>query len=204
MGMVDEWFRTAPYASAFTVTAVKATASDLLAQTRGRMAQEEGRPASPNQPIVWRRTMAFLLYGGAYQGCAQYYLFNVLFPQWFGAGDDFGTVATKVLFDQMVVTPFVCLPVAYLIKAIAFGEPPAEGLRRYAADARRDLLFKYWAIWTPTQCLTFGVVPQQYRIPFIAFVSFFWLIVLSTISARGDASVVAAAASEALAERDGV
>ena len=34
----DEWVRTAPYESAFTVTAVKATCSDLLAQWRERRA----------------------------------------------------------------------------------------------------------------------------------------------------------------------
>ena len=56
------------------------------------------------------------------------------------------------------------------------------------ADAKRDLLTKYWLLWTPVQFATFGVVPPQYRIAFIAVVSFFWLIVLSTISSRDDNS----------------
>jgi hypothetical protein len=49
-------------------------------------------------------------------------------------------------------------------------------------------LWKYWAIWTPTQCITFSIVPEHLRIPFIAAVSFGWLILLSSITSRGDAS----------------
>jgi len=204
--LLDEWFRTAPYQSAFCVTALKATASDLLAQKRERLAAEtlaaetqdrtslvscddiscEEVSSSTRQGVVWPRTLAFLLYGGGYQGCVQYYLFNECFPVWFGLGQDFWTVAEKVLFDQFVLTPFLCLPVAYLIKAVAFRYGLGEGLQRYLRDARRDLLVKYWLLWGPVQCLTFAVVPQQWRIPFISLVSFFWLIVLSTISSRDD------------------
>jgi hypothetical protein len=34
------------------------------------------------------------------------------------------------------------------------------------------------------QCLTFGVVPQHLRIAFIAVVSFFWLIIFSSLTAK--------------------
>ena len=112
----------------------------------------------------FKRNSAFFLYGGLYQGCVQYFLFNECFPVWFGDGSDLGTVATKVVVDQLLLTPFLCLPSAYLFKAIAFNYPLQEGLRRYGADARRDLLVKYWLLWTPVQCLTFGVVPVQWRI----------------------------------------
>ena len=85
----------------------------------------------------------------------------------------------------LAATPLLCLPVLYLVKAAVLRRPLREGLRRYVEDARRDLLLKYWALWTPVQCLTFGVVPPQWRVPFIALVSFFWLLVLSSISSRG-------------------
>ena len=105
------------------------------------------------------------------------------------------TVALKVITDQLVLTPFLCLPCAYLVKALVFGYPLREGLRRYLADARRDLLWKYWLIWTPTQCLTFSVVPEYLRITFIAGVSFFWLILLSSISNRQEAATTSATTS---------
>lgn len=115
--LVDEWFQNQPYESAFTITAFKATCSDLLAQARERMvgatldgsdddladaAHAEVRDAtsaaedSASSEIIWQRTLAFLLYGGLYQGCAQYFIFNECFPLWFGAGGDAATVAMKV------------------------------------------------------------------------------------------------------------
>lgn len=202
--LAEEWLQSAPYASAFCVTAVKASLSDILAQKReikqreneqlSRAIDKDDQPPDTEmfmsvaeQPgIVWQRTLAFLLYGGLYQGCAQYWIFNECFPVWFGSADDAITIVSEVLTDQFILTPLLCLPVAYLFKAVVFQYSMLEGLQRYVADAQRDLLVKYWILWGPVQCLTFGVVPQQWRIPFIAFVSFFWLIILSTISSRDD------------------
>lgn len=203
---VDVWFRTQPYQSAFFVASVKAAVADLLAQTCEKMPRDDevvggasdgtlvATCASPARgtggfldAVSWRRTVAFFLYGGFYQGCAQYFIFNVCYPAWFGDVQDVLTVAEEVLFDQFVLTPFLCLPIAYLIKALTFNTDLLEGMRRYFEDAGNDLLIKYWLIWGPVQCLTFGVVPPHWRIPFIASVSFFWLVVLSSISSRGDA-----------------
>jgi len=171
---VDTFYRTAPYTAAFVTCGVKAGCSDALAQT-----------AVERQPIInWPRNLAFILYGGGYQGCVQYFLFNNVMVRLFGEGVDLKTVASKVAFDQLVLTPFLCLPAAYLVKAAIFRKPLPKALSRYVSDARRDLLIKYWLIWTPAQFLTFGVVPPHLRIAFVALVSFFWLIILSTISSR--------------------
>ena len=224
--LVDSWFQSSPYESAFCVTALKASTADFVAQAREQkkaaaaLAAAGGEEDAPDQKskvtlltcddvsceevevevavgskdpgvdIEWRRNLGFVLYGGLYQGVVQYFIFNECFPVWFGEGVDVATVATKVIVDQLVLTPFLCLPVAYLFKGLVFGKAPADEMRRYIADARQGLLLKYWLIWTPAQCLTFGVVPAQWRIPFIAIVSFFWLILLSTISSRDDAAAV--------------
>ena len=105
--------------------------------------------------------MAALLW----QGVCQLFIFNEVFPALFGTGTDLPTVAAKVLTDQFLLTPLVCLPVAYIFKAVAFRYGVDEALRRYVADAKRDLLLKYWLIWGPVQCLTFGVVPPQWPRP---------------------------------------
>ena len=181
---LELFYRESPYIAAFLTCGFKAACSDAIAQ------RSEGAPAG----MSWRRNLAFLLYGGGYQGCFQYLIFNRLFPIIFGEGTDVWTVAAKVITDQLVLTPFLCLPCAYLVKAIIFGKPLAEGLRLYMADARRDLLWKYWLIWTPTQCLTFSIVPDYLRITFIAFVSFFWLIILSSIANRQEVAATAAVA----------
>ena len=63
-----------------------------------------------------RRNLAFFLYGGLYQGMAQEVIFNEVFPLIFGQGTDPLTVASKVLCDSLFITPFLCLPVAYIVK----------------------------------------------------------------------------------------
>ena len=201
LAQVDEWFRNAPYQSAFAITGFKAALADVITQSKEiRLSRKEGTEfvetcdnvsceVTPvSQTLSKRRALAFLLYGGFYQGCVQYFLFNVCFPVWFGEGTDLQTVTTKVLVDQFLLTPFLCLPCIYLVKALVFNYSLREGLERYVADARRDLLLKYWVLWGPVQFITFGVMPPQYRVPFIALVSFAWLLILSSISSREDQS----------------
>ncbi len=167
---------------------IKASAADFLAQRREATSDE----TKNEDQVELERNIAFILYGGLYQGMAQYYIYNILFPTWFGNGSDLFTVGTQVLFDLGVVTPFLCLPVAYLVKSAIYGLEPIEGLKKYVNDVQnKGLLLKYYRIWFPAQCLTFGVVPEHLRIVFIAFISFFWLIILSSVSS-----------SEAVTEKD--
>mmetsp|Transcript_6750 Transcript_6750/g.14741 ORF Transcript_6750/g.14741 Transcript_6750/m.14741 type:complete len:80 (-) Transcript_6750:339-578(-) len=65
-----------------------------------------------------------------------------------------------------------------------------QGVERYVADAKGDLLVMYWTLWGPVQWFTFGVVSPQWRVPFIAVVSF-WLLILSRITTRGGCRVAA-------------
>ena len=177
IGTVGNFYKESPVEAAFVTCGVKAASSDAIAQRA-----VEKRTSG----FAYKRNAAFIAYGGFYQGLAQYYIFNKLYPFMFGDGTDILTVAEKVIFDQLVLTPFVCLPIAYIVKAAVFGYSIPKGLTRYVDDAKRDLLWKYWAIWTPTQCITFSIVPEHLRIPFIAAVSFFWLILLSSITSRSD------------------
>lgn len=175
---LNSFYKNNPVQAAALTCGVKASLSDRISQAR---IEAEHR-------FCWSRNSAFILYGSLYQGVAQHFIFNEIYPAVFGSGTDVGTVASKVLFDQLVLTPFLCLPVAYLVKAAVFKRPLREGLSHYLGDAKKDLLWKYWLLWTPVQCLTFTVVPDHLRIPFIAVVSFFWLIILSSISSRPEPS----------------
>lgn len=135
--------------------------------------------------LVVKFTYLLQLYGAAYQGVAQEFIYNHLYPVWFGQSTQPVTVLTKVLFDLLVQTTLVTLPVAYLTKAAIFRHSPKEGMRRYWEDVTKNgLLKKYFYLWGPVQCLTFSVVPEHLRISFVAAVSFFWLIIFSTVSGR--------------------
>jgi hypothetical protein len=173
---INEFYINYPYLSSFVTVSVKASLADGLAQ-----ANDYSPKFNP-----WRN-LAFFLYGGLYQGCAQYWIYNEWFPQMFGSSTDFLTVLTKVCFDSFVITTTICLPSAYILKAIVFQYSLHEAWLRYYIDITENGLFLYyWALWMPVQSLTFSIIPEHLRILFIAIISFFWVIILSTISSKGD------------------
>lgn len=179
---INLFFSQYPFAAAFMVCATKASAADAVAQKKARMSVLEEEEKAP---FNRRRNFAFLLYGGAYQGMFQELLYNTAFPLLFGEGGGAIMAVRKVSFDMLVITPFLCLPVVYIIKAVVFEQTFSQGVGLYINDVKNNkLLFKYWAVWIPVQSMTFTIVPIQYRITFIAAFSFFWLILLSTISSK--------------------
>ena len=184
-GDVDNFYRSSPLEAAALTCGVKAACSDTISQLQQKRAAVQ---EALSTPFCWSRNRAFMLYGAVYQGGVQHFLYNSVYPKMFGESTDLVTVMEKVAFDNLVHVPFLCLPTMYLLKAVVFDQPLPEAVQRYVADAKADLLWKYWAIWTPAQCLTFSVVPEHLRIPFVALVSFFWLIILSNISTRPDAA----------------
>ena len=190
--MVNNFFLTQPYTAAALTCGVKASAADYVAQRR-HLSKRDGSPdeieideeGTEQEVFEAPRNLAFLLYGAIYQGMGQELIYNHLYSAWFGSGTGPAIVAAKVAFDLLIQTTLLTLPVAYLTKAAIFRYSFAEGLRRYWEDiTTHGLLLKYFALWGPVQCLTFSVVPEQFRIGFVAAVSFFWLIILSSISAK--------------------
>ena len=138
------------------------------------------------------RNLAYIIYGGMYTGIAQHFIYNEIFPQIFGHDPTTLTIISEVIANALIVGPLIGMPVAYLTKALVLhhqssDNPISEGLKRYAEDVQlKGLLFKYWALWCPVQTLTFSVVPEHLRVAFMAAVSFFWFVILSTVSADGE------------------
>lgn len=185
---VDAFYHSQPYAAAFMTCSFKASAADLVvqSQTDEQKQVEEKSRRQGSLDFDIQRNVGFLLYGGIYQGCVQEYLYNHVFPSVFGDSNSWLTVLEQVALDMVVLTPFLCLPVAYAMKAILSADDSVlDGLRKYVSHVQNEgLLLRYWSIWAPVQVLTFGFVPSHLRIPFIAFVSFFWLMILSNISSQ--------------------
>ena len=188
MAALDSFYQTQPYASAFLTCSVKASAADWVVQSQSTSDEDNNQV---DTEINIRRNLAFLLYGGLYQGMVQQYLYNTLFPALFGTQVTLSSVLEQVALDMTILTPFLCLPVAYLVKAVMMNEGGVnEGMQTYWLHVREGgLLTKYWMLWVPVQCLTFGVIPQHLRIVFIASVSFVWLMILSTISSSTETQV---------------
>ena len=80
LGAVDTFYKTMPLASAFLTCGIKASLADMVAQKRASkdvVQADEDRFAENDAlvlgeieatPLEKRRTFAFLLYGGLYQG----------------------------------------------------------------------------------------------------------------------------------------
>lgn len=196
VGAADHFWRNSPYLAAALTCGVKASAADLVAQRRQEAANtsdDDGAAAAVAEVAMssapprmdLKRNFAYIVYGSVYQGMAQEYIYNHLYPVFFGSGTDVLTVLSKVLFDLLVQTTLVTLPIAYMSKAIIYRYSFREAIRRYLDDIRNHgLLTKYFLLWGPVQCLTFSIVPEHFRVTFIACISFFWLIILSTIASK--------------------
>jgi protein Mpv17 len=199
LAVMDHIVQSSPYTTAALMCGIKASFADWIAQKRQIRGRLENNPTNTNNDATTttatsttgssktdqRRNVAFLLYGALYQGVAQEYIYNHLYPLYFGVGRDARVVLMKVAFDLLLQTTLITLPIAYMTKALIYQYSFREAIRRYINDVRNHgLLIKYFSLWGPVQCITFSIIPEHYRITFIAFVSFFWLIILSTISSR--------------------
>jgi protein Mpv17 len=199
---IDTFYQTQPYVSAFLTCSAKASAADYFAQSAALEGDEASADALANSSstpgdasvantkagVDVSRNLAFIFYGGLYSGLAQQFFYTVMFPAWFGHAHTWQTVAMEVGTDMLVIGPFLCLPIAYMVKTAFTDELTVEnvklGLEKYVEDVKlRGLLFKYWAVWIPAQSLTFSVIPEHFRILFVAAISFFWMFILSSTSA---------------------
>jgi protein Mpv17 len=170
---VSDFYQTYPMQSAVLTCGVKASLADGVAQLK-------------SSPIFQlRRNFAYVIYGGIFIGLMAHMEYDHLFPLMFGEGH--GHVVEKVLFDDFVSAPLMWLPPAYLIKAMVYDYSLEEGLQKYWYDIQNNaLLQRYWTIWVPAQSISFSVVPDHLRVAFMASVSFFWIIMLSTLSSKSD------------------
>merc|ERR1712151_243903 len=126
-----------------------------------------------------RRSLAFTLYGGCYQGMALHFIYNISFTKWFGTG----RAIQKVVISQLIMAPLLTLPVAYMFKGLVFGKTLREAINDYWIGlTEKGLLFSFWKLWVPIQLLIFTVIPPHMRIPFSSFFSFCWTVLLSKIS----------------------
>ena len=203
---IDIFFQNSPYTAAALVCGFKASAADGVAQFqewKEMRKQREEMMMDKNELLMYvsninndasdsiedegtvdvRRNVAFITYGALYQGLTQEFIYNHVYPIWFGTGTDFVTVFDKVAFSLLVQTTLLTLPSLYIIKSLIEQTSITTAFDKYRNDIRnQQLLQKFYLLWGPVLTLTFSVIPEQYRVTFIAAISFFWLIILSGIS----------------------
>ena len=171
----DTFLKANPLVGAAIVCAFKAGLADLVAQSRNKNGKH----------LDVRRSASFIVYGALYQGCAQELIYNNFYTWLFGSSTSLRVAVRKVLFDAVFHNAMVCIPMAYLVKSFVFRFSPRTAIRQYIDDVMyHGLLIKYYAIWMPTNLCIFTVIPEHWRITVMACVSFFWMVILSTVSSR--------------------
>ncbi|GAX15330.1 hypothetical protein FisN_8Lh377 [Fistulifera solaris] len=197
---VDAFYQSQPYLAAFLTCGVKAGSADFVAQKQ-QASQAKKEESQGECEFDVSRNLAFLVYGGLWQGIFQQCLYLHLYPVLFGASPTLESIACQVAFDVLITGPILCIPVSYSVKSMfASGEVSLEaverGLQHYWRDiTTKGLMKTYGSIWVPAQCLTFGVVPPHLRVVFVAAVSFFWVTRLSAISSSLPLSSTTAASA---------
>jgi hypothetical protein len=195
---VSDFYATYPLQSAVLTCGVKASIADGIAQIKAAAAAAAS-PSQENIPLEVKRNVAYIIYGGIFIGLMCHMEYDYVFPQMFGNDHNIQTTVEKVLFDVFISGPLLWLPPAYFIKAIIYDYPMKEGLQKYVTDVvDNGLLIKYWQIWLPAQTISFSLVPDHLRVAFMAFISFFWFILFSTVSADSNDETETVPADESM------
>jgi len=160
-------------------TILKTSAADLFAQ----------KVVEKKEDTDWRRNALFTFWGFAYLGCFQYYLYNTVFVRMCApltsVVGHYGSAPVKTFIDQCLHHPFVYFPAFYLLKGVAEDRPLASSYVKYKEDLWENCK-ALWALWVPAQLVNFALVPRHLRIPFVAGVSFFWTVILSSLRGKLD------------------
>ena len=167
--------RANPLKSSIIITTVKAGVADLFVQTAIEQQRE----------VDHRRLATFVIFGCCYQGCFQYWMFNIAVERIF-PGRALRSTLQKILAVNLVGDPVFFFPCFYTLKEM-LARKPSEVLK---FDTLRCALSNYydncfidwrntWATWLPGHAVTYGVLPMHLRMPWVAGVSFGYLALLS-------------------------
>lgn len=176
--------KASPVLTGVITSGLKTSAADLFAQ----------KVIERREEVDWTRHSVYCLFGFAYLGGFQYYLYNVKFVQWCSsitaAVGHKGASFAKTFLDQCVHHPLAYFPTFFTLKAMVEGKPLSYAVEKYQTELW-DSLKALWSIWVPAQIVNFAFVPKHLRIPYVAGVSFLWTVVLSCMQGQFDSAAAA-------------
>jgi len=108
--------------------------------------------------------------------------------EWFGPGNDFSTVAKKVLVDQFLYSPILATPIItgyFLLHAGGFRKAAFASVfhPRFLTENLLPVQLASWMIWFPGVTFVY-IMPPPLQIPVAVLVHTFWVLILTTISER--------------------
>lgn len=162
-----------PFAKSMGMSATIGFLGDASAQWSEGISEWDGR-----------RTAAMTIFNAFYVGMIYAKLFpmmdRMLSPARLRCGPKSALVA-KVLFENLLHTPFVYFPCFYVATGLLRGKP----LRQIRTEASEQFVKSNVAncvLWIPATAVCFAAVPVQHRVLFFNMVSFCWQNIISRIA----------------------
>ena len=127
-----------------------------------------------------RRSLAFGSLATFWNGCCIHYIFGGL-ERHLPRSGGVRTLVPKMLITQLMVNPFLYLPLFYTWTGVVLGRTPAQTLEK----ARREYwvtLKATWIFFVPFNVVNFTLVPVRHQAATLATFSFFYATTLSAIA----------------------
>lgn len=188
------WCQQNPITLGVGVATVKTALADIITQT--------AIERKPLNEVDKRRLGFFAVFGFAYMGCFQYFLYVTLFSRWFAGASRFANqplrkkltdrlgqidLMKQVAFDCFI-HPIWFFPMYYIMKESLNGQPNAfeapmitvssNALTKYSKNAKEDW-FAFWKIWILGDVVVYGLMPMWARLPANHGISFVYVCILS-------------------------
>ena len=203
LGAIGDTITRHPFKSALAITTGKTVAADLLVQFAIERREWEAR-----------RTALFAAFGLIYQGAVQYLFVNIMIERLFpghslravlakcgmmnGFCDPCFFLPTFYVFKEAIRSTQLPDVNTVRAKARALLEPlGASRANRPSGRLRqvRRALMKYrsnciedirntWLVWVPGHLVTYGLLPPQFRLPWMSVLSFGYVGLLSVTRGR--------------------
>jgi protein Mpv17 len=169
---MNAWVTKRPLTVSMAITSIKACLADVMIQTHVEKCDS----------VDLKRAGLFWSFGFLYQGCFQYWMYNVLYERLF-PGTGIMNVTKKVLLSNLVSDPVFFFPTFYAFKEIINTNSISprcftEGIKKYSENYKQDWV-NSWMVWLPGYTVTYAVMPIHLRMPWIATVSFGYVSLLS-------------------------
>lgn len=124
-----------------------------------------------------RRTLAFLIYGGAITGPVFHWWYGWLERTCKNIKNDNTKVVAKVLLDRLLITPPFSVLTLFILQYLQTfkGQKSWQNMK---ANFKTTLTAN-WKVWTIPQLVNFKYIPPDYRVLFGNLVALWWNIYLS-------------------------
>lgn len=178
-----------PFATNCIIATTKTSIADLLVQSA------EGK--TKIDEIDWKRNSVFTVFGFAYLGVAQWFLYVPVFARLCPNAIKFANkswaeklkdkagqidLVKQTLLDNFIHYTFIYFPVFYTFKTWLQSTPDqgntvVRALEKYKTNCVKDNL-SMWSLWIPGDLLVYSC-PIWMRLPLNHGISFVWTMILS-------------------------